>query len=61
MKIKIVQDIIIGYGPQRLFKGDVVDLPETVATGLVANQDALPIDPMPIEKPKSKRKKKESE
>lgn len=61
MKIKIVQDIIIGYGPQRLFKGDIVDLPETAATGLVANQDALPIDPMPIGKPKSKRKKKESE
>ncbi len=41
MKIKMVQDEIINFGPQRLFAGQIVELPDAVASSLIASGKAV--------------------
>lgn len=45
MKVKILQDVIIAYGPSRLFMGDTVELPEGVAQPLVIAGQAIELKP----------------
>ncbi len=47
MKIKLLQDVIIAYGPSRLFAGDIVDIPSAVAQPLVLNNQAVEFSPEP--------------